>query len=316
MSFEITKTFVQEYKDNVLFLSQQRGSRLRNAVYVDSGVVGTFLFQDQVGVATYNTVINRNGDTPVNNTPFTRRRIQLVARDVGDLIDKIDKVQMLIDPTSATAQTFMYSMGRAIDDTIIASFFGTAYTNSGIDGTTPTAVTFPSGNIIAVNDRTFQDQGNTATGNSSLTVSKILSGRNLFMGANVDMDNDECYCAPSSQQINALLTATPVTSIWYNAVKPLVDGNVSQFVGVNFIRTELTIKNGLGVSLLSSSNALVPMWMKSGVCLGIGEDVEGFVQPRYDKRGSYQVYFQMFMGAARLEEAKVAQLICDPTKTN
>jgi hypothetical protein len=279
-------------------------------------VVGTFAFQDQIGPATYNTVINRNGDTPVNNTPYTRRRVQLVGRDVGDLIDKIDKVQMLVDPTSATAQNFMYSMGRAIDDTIIGSMFATAYTNSGLDGTTPTSVTFPAGNIIAVNDRTFQDEGNAATGNSSLTVSKILSGRNLFMGANVDMDNDMCYCAPSSQQINALLTATPVTSIWFNAVKPLVDGSVDQFVGVNFIRTELSIKNGLGTSLLNGSGyALIPMWMKSGVFLGIGEDVEGFIERRYDKRGSWQVYFQMFMGASRLEEAKVAQLICDPTKT-
>ena len=49
--------------------------------------------------------------------------------------------------------------------------------------------------------------------------------------------------------------------------------------------------------------------------LAIGEDIKAEITPRADKRYSYQVYFQMFMGASRLEETKVVQIICDPAHT-
>lgn len=315
MSIQANTTFAQQYGENVLMLSQQKGSVLEKTVYTETGIRGEFAFQDQVGVATYNSVINRNGDSPLNNTPFQRRRVQMVPRDYGDLVDKMDKVQMLIDPESATAKAAAASMGRAKDDIIISQLFATAYTNSGLDGVSPTTVAFPGGNIIAVNDRTFQDEGNSQSGNSSLTVSKLLYARDLFGTANVDMTNDELWCPVSQQCISALLTATPVTSIFFNSVHTLVTGNVAQFSGINLVHTELVNTTGQGVSLLSGGYQLIPVYAKSGVFLGIGEDIISMIEPRPDKRFSTYVYFQMLMGATRLEEVKVVQLICDPTKT-
>lgn len=312
MSFDITTAFVQQYSENVLVLSQQKGSKLRGAVTVETGVKGEFAFKDQVGATTYNTVITRNGDSPLNQTPFARRRAQMVGRDWGDLVDTIDKVQMLIDPTSATALVAGFSMGRAIDDAIIQAAFATAYTNSGIDGVTPTTVTFPASNVIAVNDRSAQDQGNTGVGNSNLSVSKLLVARRLLEAANVDISMEKPQIAANAQSIESLLTATPVTSIWYNDVKPLVSGAVDTYLGIDFHRTELVIKNGLGQSLLSGTYALLPFWVPSGIYLAIGEDIKGRITERPDKRYSYYVYFQMLLGATRLEEAKVVQITCDP----
>ena len=190
MSFQVTTAFVQTYSENVMFLSQQKGSRLRNAVTVESGIRGEYAFKDQIGVGTYNVVLNRNGDTPLNTTPFQRRRVQLVGRDWADLIDSIDKLQSCIDPTSGTADQQAWFMGRAIDDTLISAAFSTAYTNSGIDGLSPTSVSLPTANKIAVTDRTFQDEGNTASGNSGLTVSKLISARNVLGKGNVDLTNE------------------------------------------------------------------------------------------------------------------------------
>lgn len=316
MSTSVTNAFVQQYSANVYVLAQQKGSRLRGTITLEEGVRGPYSFHDTVGKTTYNTVINRNGDTPLNQTPFARRRVALVGKDWGDLVDTIDKLQMLIDPTSATALVAGYSMGRALDDTVVSAFFGTAYANSGIDGTTATSVAFPAGNIVAVNDRTFQDQGNTAIGNSGLTVSKLLSAKKIFGVGEVDLDQEEVTIAVDALSLASLLTATPVTSIWYNIVKPLVDGNVSQFLGINFIRTQRVVTDGLNNSLLNGSGyALLPVYCKSGIILDIGEDIKARITERADKRYSYQVYYQMFMGATRMEEAKVVQLICDPTKS-
>lgn len=318
MSQSMSNAFVQQYAGNVYVTAQQKGSKLRDCVTVnpDGPVAGLYAFHDRVGATNYNTVINRNGDTPLNQTPFDRRRCALVGRDWSDLIDKLDKVQTLLDPTSATVMVAGMTMGRAIDDIIIANVFAAAQTNSGIDGTTPTAVNFPAGNIIAVNDRTYQDQGNAASGNSSLTVAKLIYAKELFGAGNVDLDNDDIWIPANAQSIASLLTATPVTSIWYNRVQPLVEGKLDQFMGINFKRTELAIKTGLGVSLANGSGYnLIPVWCKSGMVLDIGEDIVAEVAKDPSKRYSWRPYFQMFMGALRMEEAKVVQLICDPTKT-
>lgn len=314
MSSSITNAFVQEYSENVYTLAQQKGSKLRNTVTVESGIRGEYAFKDRVGPVTYNVVINRNGDTPLNSTPFSRRRVQLVGRDWGDLVDTLDKVQMLIDPTSATALVAGWTMGRAIDDSIISAFFGTAYANSGLDGTSATTVAFPSANIVAVTDRSFQDEGNSGSGNSNLSVSKLISARNIMAQNNVDLDNERPHIAADATSISGLMGATPVTSIWYNQVKPLVSGEIDNFLGIDFHRTQLVITDGRGNSLLSGGYALLPVWVPSGVYLAIGEDIKARITERPDKRYSYQVYFQMLMGATRLEEAKVVQLTCDPTK--
>lgn len=317
MSFTITNAFVQAYAQNVYILAQQMGSKLGDTVVVDGNATGTYKFYDQVGSTTYNTVITRNGDTPLNSTPFSRRRVQLVAKDWGDLIDDLDRLQMLIDPTSATARVSAMSMGRAKDDTIISSFFATAYTNSGIEGVSPTTVSFPSSQVVAVSERTYQEDSNTKTGNSSMTVAKLIKAKQLFQSNNVDLDNDMLNCALDSTGFAAMLSSTPVTSIWYNQVKPLVTGDVKNFMGVNFVHTELVKTDGLGNSLLDGSGYVqVPIWAKSGVVLAVGKDPKAEIAKRADKRFSYQIYLQMFMGAARLEEVKVVKVLCDPAATH
>lgn len=312
MSFQVTTAFVQQYSANVALLSQQHGSVLENAVMRDNTVVGYQAYYDQVGPTTYLKNPVRHSDSPLFNTPHARRQVALYDVEWGDLVDKLDKVMMLIDPTSTYAMNAGLSMGRAKDDAIVAGFFATA--NTGQAG--GTAVTFPAGNVIAVNDRTFQDQGNTGSGNSSLTVSKMISARNIFFTGNVQ-ETEEFFCAPSAQQMSALLTATPVTNIWYTEVKALVQGLVKYFMGTNIIRTQLVIQDGLGNSLLDGSGyANVPMWAKSGMMLAIGQEPKADIAPRPDKRFSTYVYYSMALGTTRMEEVKVVQLKCDPTKTN
>lgn len=310
MSFQVTTAFVQQYSANVALLSQQHGSFLENAVAKDTTVTGYQAYYDQVGPTTYLKNPARHSDSPLFSTPHARRQVALYDVEWGDLVDKLDKVMMLADPTSTYALNAAFSMGRAKDDAIVGSFFATA--NTGQAG--GTAVSFPAGNIIAVNDRTFQDQGNTQAGNSSLTVSKLISAKNIFFTGNVQ-ETEELFCAPSSQAVAALLTATPVTSIWYNEVKALVQGLVKQFMGFNIIRTQLVITDGLGNSLLDGSGyANIPAWVKSGVMLAIGQEPQANIAPRPDKRFATYVYYSMALGATRMEEVKVVQLKCDPTK--
>lgn len=118
MSTQVTTAFVQQFSSNVQLLSQQRGSLLRGAVSEES-VTGEKAFFDQVGAAAAIKRTSRHGDTPLVETPHSRRMVTMDSYEWADLIDDADKVRMLIDPTSTYAQAAAAAMGRAMDDAII-----------------------------------------------------------------------------------------------------------------------------------------------------------------------------------------------------
>ena len=103
MSVQITTAFVEQYKGNVEHLVQQKGSRLRQAVSVET-VTGKNAFFEQIGSTAAQQRTSRHSDTPRMDTPHARRRVSLVDFDWADLIDDEDRVRMLIDPTSPYAE--------------------------------------------------------------------------------------------------------------------------------------------------------------------------------------------------------------------
>ena len=284
MSSQITTAFVQQYSANVQMLSQQMGSRMRDAVRVEN-VVGKNAFFDQVGVATAQLRTTRHADTPQIDTPHARRRVSLADYEYADLIDDQDKIRMLIDPTSAYAMAAASAMGRAMDDVVISAALGNAFT--GETGSTSTAL--PAGQQIA-------------NGGADLTVAKLRTAKKTLDLSDVDPSIPR-YIAVSPHQIEALLGDTNVTSSDFNTVKALVQGEVNQFMGFNFIMTNRLSKSGNIRSCFA--------WAEDGIALGIGKDVSARIDERADKGYATQVYYCMSVGATRMEEAKVVQIDCD-----
>jgi hypothetical protein len=284
MSVEVTTAFVQQYSANVQMLSQQKGSLLRDTVRVES-MQGKNAFFDQVGKATAQKRTTRHADTPQIDTPHARRRVSLVDYEYADLIDEQDKVRMLIDPTSAYAQAAAFALGRAMDDEIILAATGTAFT--GETGSTSTAL--PAGQQIA-------------NGGTDLTVAKLRTAKKTLDLASVDPSIPR-YIACGPDQIEALLGDTNVTSSDFNTVKALVQGEVNQFMGFNFITTNRLSKSGNIRSCFA--------WAEDGLALAIGKDVMARIDERSDKGYATQVYYCMSIGATRMEEEKVVQIDCD-----
>lgn len=294
MSFEVTTAFVQQYSANVQHLVQQKGSRLRDCVDVETGIRGKQAFFDQIGTVAAQRVLNRHGDSPLNTTPHRRRRVALFDYDTGDLIDDMDKVKMLIDPTSSYAQAHGWAMGRGMDDEIIAAAFATSFT--GEDGSTP--ITFPAGQVVAVNSWAY----GTGTGNAGLTISKLIEAKTVLDGNEADPD-EERYLACSAKQIANLLATTEATSADYASVKALVEGKIDYFMGFKFKRTQRLLTDGSGFRRVMA-------WNKSGLKLGIGVDIKARIAERADKRFSTYAYFCMSIGATRMEEEKVVEIKC------
>lgn len=291
MSFQVTTHFVQQYSTNIQLLLQQKGSKLRDAVTVNSYVGKAAKAVEQVGAVEPVKNQSRHSDTPLISTPADARWVYPNDYDWADLIDDQDKLRMLIDPTSTYVQNGVYALGRAQDKEIISALFGSS--NTGENGST--SVAFPSAQQIAV------DTGSSAA--TGLNIAKLRAAKKKLMAANVDIDNDPLYVAITAAEHDALLNEAQVISMDYNAKPVLVDGKVTSFMGFQFIHTEL-------LDVDASGYRRIPVWAKSGMHLGMWNDIKTSIDRRADKRNAYQVYVTGTYGATRLEEKKIVEIKC------
>tara|TARA_R110000803_G_scaffold58798_2_gene117045 strand:+ start:2210 stop:3076 length:867 start_codon:yes stop_codon:yes gene_type:complete len=285
MSNEILDWSVIDYKSTVEALLQQRGSKFRGTVMEDSyqGKAGAAV--NQIGPVNAQLRTTRHSDTPLIETPHDKRWVYPSDYEWADLIDDADKLRLIADPTSPYAVNGAMALGRAMDDVIISAMTGTSKT--GEDGTTSTS--FPSGQTAS-------------TTSGGLTVAKLREAMQLLIAAEVDVDNEPLYCAIGAQQHDDLLGETQAISLDFTTRPVLVEGRIKAFMGFNFIDSQR-----LG---LSGSDRTAVCWAKSGLHLGIWNDIEARVTERDDKSYSTQVYLKGTFGATRVEEKKVVAITC------
>ena len=284
MSVQITTAFVEQYKSNVFHLSQQKGSRLRDAVRAET-VVGKSHFFERIGSTAAQKRTSRHSDTPRVDTPHSRRKVTMEDYDWADLIDQEDKVRMLISPESEYAQAGAWAMGRAMDDAIIDAASGNAF--GGVAG--GSTVALPSGQ-------------KSVNGSAGLSVTKLISAKEILDANSVDPEEPR-YCVVTSKQLSDLLAITQITSADFNSVKALVQGDIDTFMGFKFIRTERLDTN-------SSSNRLVLAFAQSGIGLAVGSDIQTRITERADKNYATQVFLSMTICATRIEDEKVVEIEC------
>ena len=319
MSYQVTTAQVQEYSTVVAMLLQQKGSRLRGAVENRQFFGKAATMMEQIG--SVNPVFNqgRHTDTPLISTPQDRRWIYPIDADWAELVDNQDKLRLLIDPTGYYAQAGTMAMGRAQDDVIIAGHLGS--NNTGETGTTATGL------LSAYNSGSQMVAATTgASAATGLNVAKLRAARKMLELADVDVDNDPLYMVVSAQQNDNLRNEAQMINLDYNTRPILVDGKITTYMGFNFIHSEripgaanfastLSLNSGLTSSdvdgnYVTGSRWIVPFWAKSGMCLGIWNDIQASVDRRPDKRNSMQVYITETIGSARTEEKRCGLICC------
>ncbi len=284
MSFEITTAFVNQFGANIDLLSQQKDSRFMGKLRMESQT-GETGFYEQIGATAAIERTSRHADTPRVDTPHSRRAVTMATFEWADLIDKADKVRMLIDPTSSYSVSAMMAMNRSRDDAIIEAALGTART--GKNGTTN--IVLPASQKIAVN----------ATG---LTLAKLREAKKKF-GEN-DVDEDiRLYMAITAKQLDDLLGDTTITSVDFNTVKALVNGDINEFMGFTFVKTQRLTLDG-------NSDRQVIAWAQDGLLLAQGSNNITRITERDDKSYSTQVFRSEDFGATRMEEDKVVEIAC------
>ncbi len=311
MSNQIPTMRVKQYSSNVFHLSQQKGSRFRGMVRSES-LKGKSGFYDRIGSVVAQKRTTRHADTPQMNTPHSRRRVTMVDYDYSDMVDNVDKLRTIHDPTNDYAKAAIFALGRAMDDEIILGALGTSY--GGEEGAT--SVVLPTTQKVAAHD------GSTATG-VNFNVRTWRKVKEKFDANDVD-ESISRFISFTSSQLQNLLAEEEVTSADYNTIKALVAGEVDSFLGFKTMRSErlgrsasditYTVTNGVvgaGTGTITAANSRRCIaWAQDGILLAMGEDIKTEIGPRPDKSYSTQVFASLSLGATRMEEVKVVEVIC------
>lgn len=275
-----------------------------------------------MGLATAVDKTGRNEDTPNLDIAHSRRALTTITRHWGTLVDRKDKLQNIHNPENEYSVAAQNSLGRKADSILVESALGTAY--YGETGTsTQTLGTAQQVACVASAALDFLNINGLLYAKQILDAAEAMGPRYLVLGAD---------------GIRSLLQSTQVTSSDYNTVKALAAGEISSFLGFEFIHSEI-----LGVLTAASTNSqgsydaddfhfstttglysgggtdlvgtekMAMAFVGDGVI--VGENTNGRIArvgEREDKGYSAQVYAAMDMGGVRMEEAKVVQIFYKP----
>jgi len=258
---------------NIMQLAQQKYAKLLPLVYMKPNVVGKAFFQDQIGEWSMAVKAGRNSQTPNNDPALARRMGLMVDYHDNRLLDRGDELKTISDPRSAYTIAAAASLGRQIDDVIIAAATGTAYSGE----TGATSVT--NGNIVLA----------TA---ASLTLARIAAVKKAFDDADVEME-DRAFII-STTALSSLLQQDKVASADYASVKALVRGEIDTYMGFKFITTTRLASGTVGIAV-----------QKYGLCMAMAMAPMVKTDQRNDLSYSWQVYYALSCGAVRLEEDRV-----------
>jgi hypothetical protein len=298
MSVNIPTWYVQQYNQNIQQLVQQKVSRLRATCLTGTHVGTSASPVDQVGVIEMQDVTTRFEPMPRVDAPTDRRWVAPFDADLPQPIDTFDKLRLLTDPQSIYVTNAVAAANRKFDDRILTAFFAAAQT--GVTGGTSTA--FDTTNqVVGVNT------GGTA---SNMNVAKLEAGRKILLANEVNLEEEAIYVAITATEDQSLRNEIQVISMDFNE-KPVFNdkGLIMSWRGFNFIHSERSALTTTATDDQAGSSKQIPMWVRSGMYLGIWNDINTNISQRNDLRGEpFQAYTKMSANATRLEEKKVVKI--------
>lgn len=286
-----SNVYAQAYAANIMQLAQNKYAKLMPLVFTKPNVKAKTFFQDQIGKWSMSTKGGRNVDTPNNDPNLARRMGTMVDYHDNRMLDRGDELRMISDPRSAYTIAAAASLGRQIDTVIANAMLATA--KSGETGAT--SITLGTTSIAAHVNPTVANLTGTA---STLTFERVRNAKRVLDLEDVEMEDRFAVVSPVG--MDALLNTTQATSSDYAAVKALVRGEIDTWMGFKWVvSTNLSSTGTLTSCFFSQRHAL---------CLALATEPLVRTDERTDKSYSWQVYYELNIGAVRLEEARVVQM--------
>jgi len=272
--------YAQAYGQNIMQLAQQKYSKLLPTVYLKPNVRGKTFFQDQIGEWEMATKGGRNVTTPNNDPNLSRRMGVMLDYHDNRMLDRGDELKSISDPRSAYTIAAARSLGRKMDDVIIAAAVSTT-TASGETGST----TAPTTATILASASTF-------------TLAKVVEAKQALDESDVEMEDR--FLIVDVESLNTAIQIEQFSSADYNTLKALVRGELDTFLGFKWI---------MSTRLSEQTNLIALAYQKYALCLAMASSPLVRTDERSDLSYSWQIYYELNCGAVRLEESRIRKLI-------
>lgn len=233
----LTDTTVIAFGANMRLRPQQLQSRLvsrvrSNLSYSPKGKMFTSEFQGE------SEPQERTGRAPATPEGFVaedRRVGFFTPMDDGKWIDSQDMLDKMADPTNGTVQAMLAGKERARDRMILQVALNPARAGE----TGANIVPLPASQILGVQENSYyrgraDGVAAPAAANQPLTIAKLQKANELLDEAELNTGLKTLVCTAVDLQM--LLTSTDTRSADFNAVKALVNGELSHFCGFDFVR--------------------------------------------------------------------------------
>lgn len=295
---QIPKHYRTQFLSNVAHLLNNEGSLLRRHVTEMSVQGEKASIVDQYGVRRGRKDTERYGDTPIMSTPRDRRWVHPETYDWGDLIDNKDRLKQVLDPTSPLVQGCAWGLGENIDyDMIIPAFFGDA--RIGKTGENTEAFD-TSGQVVGV-----QVQSPAAATDVGMNVKKLQTARKILRQRKVKLQREQICVAMTAQQEDDLFDDVKAIHHDYIAMmpRPLEKGMLPGLFQMTFEIIE-------DLETDENNHRRCPVWVKSGLVLGIDQDIDIQIAPDPGKKFNVRIYGAVTGAATRTEQGRVVEIKC------
>ena len=196
----------------------------------------------------------------------------------------------MLDPKSKYVENAHAAANRVFDRIINKAFFEPAKT--GVEAKVTT--NFDTKNVIPVDA-----DGSGALG---LTVGKLKLVQAAMIAQGIDLEVERPVVGITSFEHANLLNEMQIISSDYSSKAVLEDGRIRSFLGMDFEYYE-------NAQVDENGYRRIPVWVKSGMYLGIWEDMKTKISQRDDLQGiPWQAYVYLTAGATRLDEKKVFEI--------
>ena len=284
----IAQVYIDGFRDLLRHLAQQMGSKLRTWTdeFSPEAETGNWDRLSKAEAAPK----TRKQATPEGNRVWSRRIAIATPFNDAEITEVEDPSLMIIDPNSNIVQSLGYSMGRRMDDIIIAAATGTA-TNSvraGDGSNTPTQVALPAGQIV----------GDYSADISFDSVTEILE---IFNANDVPMEEPK-VAVIGPRQVRQLMNLTEQTS--------------SDYVQAQALQQNGIVPNWMGFTWIMSTRLLTPataqkdclFFTRKALGFHLPEDIMTFVERDPGLSYAWRPYAQFTAGAVRVEDEHMVWL--------
>lgn len=279
--------YVAQFSQNVQLLSQQKNSKLMQAVMMQDCFGEQAQHVVQYGTTDFVELTDPTADTAFDTIdktarwifPGTYKNVLAVARE--------DELQTITDPTNPLVLGQAAAMGRLYDSIIISAITADCYT----------------GKFNSLTTTSFDSDNELGSSTTAFTLD-LCKDVIAAMDDN-DVPQEDRWALISPKMARILLDDSEFTSSDYNTSKALagpIGTGLQGFLGLNWI-----VSTQIPDTTADTSTSAY-FWQKSGLAMGIwdsdGQSVFSRIDPRPDKNYVKQVYSKITLGATRVEEAK------------